>query len=94
MLSRSLTATVVAFALQMVGVSGLASQPKPALDFDYFAKRVEPIFLRANGGEAESANDGHHGGALLSLRSPAQGRRTCDATARSECARSLGGARI
>lgn len=50
MLSRLLAAAVVACALQMAGVTGLASQPKPPLDFDFFAKRVEPVFLQKREG--------------------------------------------
>lgn len=50
MSSRPLTAAVAACAVLLAGVTGLASQPKPALDFDFFARRVQPIFLQKRAG--------------------------------------------
>jgi hypothetical protein len=50
MVSRLPTIMAVALALPMFGVCAVSAQPKPPLDFQYFVKRVEPIFLQKRAG--------------------------------------------
>src|SRR5882724_5272916 len=45
-------ASIVVAVLVLAGVSYTVAQTPPKLDYDYFAKRVEPIFLARRAGHA------------------------------------------